>query len=430
MSLSLLPKLATKIENVRGQFPALVSSSGDFSPIYFDGPGGTQIPQSVIDAVGNYYRQGNSNLGGDFLTSQKTVELVQTAREYIATLVGAESAENIVFGANMTTLTLHFSRSISQTWQAGDNIILSELDHGGNRSAWECVALERNVTIHYLPVVDNQCQLDLQQLDYFFNERTRLVAVTAASNVTGTIVDLDCIITAAKKVGALTYIDAVHLLPHQRVNVSRLDCDFLAGSVYKFFGPHLGFVYGKSQHLNGFTPYKVFPAPEYPPNCWETGTLNFEALAGTIAAVDYIASLGEGTNLDEKLEDAYKNITSYEGYLATLWLEQLAALDGVSLYGLAAANMYSRTPTFALSFDELVPKDIARLLGEKNICTWSGHLYADKLIDALSLTELGGILRIGLTHYNTVEEVNQFFEGLKEILHVDGRGRRNTALKG
>jgi cysteine desulfurase family protein (TIGR01976 family) len=416
MSLSSLPKMANTIENVRQQFPALTPLNISPVPIYFDGPGGTQIPQSVIDAVGNYYRQGNSNLGGDFLASQKTVALVQSARERIASLVGAAASENIVFGANMTTLTLHFSRSISQSWQAGDNIILSESDHGGNRSAWESIAIERGVKIRYLPIKDHQCALNLQVLDSLINEKTKLVAVTAASNVTGTLTDLEYIISAAKKVGALTYIDAVHLLPHQRVNVSQLDCDFLAGSVYKFFGPHLGFVYGKSHHLENLTPYKVFPAPTYAPSCWETGTLNFEALAGAIAAVDYIASLGEGRTLDSQLDDAYVNIIAYEQYLTQLWLEKLSAIRGITLYGIPNADLCLRTPTFALSFEGRTPKEVARVLGGKNICTWSGHLYADKLIDALSLSNSGGILRVGLTHYNTVEEVDRFFDELSRIV--------------
>ncbi|MCV2402513.1 cysteine desulfurase-like protein [Marinomonas sp. C2222] len=411
------PKLLEQINSIRQQFPALNTQDSESLPIFFDGPGGTQIPTSVIAAVGDYYRQGNSNLGGDFSVSRKTVDIVNTARDCVATLVGATSPSTIVFGANMTSLTLSFSRSIGQTWQAGDNIILSEADHGGNRSAWKRIAEERGVHVHYIPIIDKKCALDLKYFDTLINNKTRLVAVTAASNVSGTRTDLEHIIKAAKENGAISYIDAVHLLPHQRLNVTELDCDFLAGSVYKFFGPHVGFVYGKKQHLEGFKPYKVEPAPTFPPNCWETGTLNFEALAGTVAAIHYMASLGEGDSLDEQLDDAYQNIIRYEHHLAKMCLDKLIAMPEVTIYGVHNDSYHERTPTFALSFANHQPKEIAQALGEKNIFTWSGHLYADKLIDSLGLSDKGGILRIGLTHYNTEAEVDLFIETLESILN-------------
>lgn len=415
------PKLLQNITQIRRQFPALEVSATDCqtmqrSPIFFDGPGGTQIPTSVITAVGDYYRQGNSNLGGDFIVSQKTVAMVDAARASVATFIGAPSPDNIVFGANMTSLTLHFSRSIAQSWKAGDNIILSVADHGGNRSAWERVAEERGVHVRYIPIVDYKCELDLQVFDELLDENTRLIAVTAASNVSGTLTDLPYIVQASKKYSVLTYIDAVHLLPHQRMNVEQLDCDFLVGSVYKFFGPHLGFVYGKKRYLENFIPYKVEPAPRYAPNCWETGTLNFEALAGTIAAIEYIASLGEGGILGDRLDDAYKNIAQYEHYLAKQCLDRLMTMPAVTVYGMPHADHQYRTPTFALSFENHHPKAVACKLGEKNIFTWSGHLYADKLIDSLGLTTAGGILRIGLTHYNTEEEVVRFLDALAQVV--------------
>ncbi|MGS2717569.1 cysteine desulfurase-like protein [Eionea flava] len=410
------PKLLEKIDAIRQQFPALNIQGADSQPVFFDGPGGTQIPDSVIAAVGDYYRQGNSNLGGDFSVSQTTVDIVTTARECIATLVGATSPDTIVFGANMTSLTLSFSRSIGQTWQAGDNIILSAADHGGNRSAWERIAVERGVHVHYIPIIDKQCVLDLTCFDALINEKTRLVAVTAASNVSGTRTDLEHIVRSAKVHGAMSYIDAVHLLPHQRINVDTLGCDFLAGSVYKFFGPHVGFIYGKKQHLENFKPYKVEPAPSYPPNCWETGTLNFEALAGTIAAIHYIASLGEGDSLDKQLDDAYQNIICYEHYLAKKCLDKLTAIPEVTLYGVHSSSYHERTPTFSLSFSNHHPKMVSKALGEKSIFTWSGHLYADKLIESIGLSETGGILRIGLTHYNTESEVDFFIDTLEKVL--------------
>ncbi|WP_163391816.1 cysteine desulfurase-like protein [Enterovibrio norvegicus] len=413
MSLS-LPLNATNIEQLRRQFPALQRDIEGSHPVYLDGPGGTQFPERVIDAISDYLRAGNSNLGGKFTVSRETVDVVAKAREYAATLVGAASPDNIFFGANMTSVTFSFSRALSQEWQAGDDVIVTEADHGANRSSWVMAARDRDVNVHHLPIKDRTGALDLDALDALLNEKTRLVALTAASNITGTITDLKAAIDKCHRVGAKVFVDAVHLLPHQLVDVVALDVDFLVGSAYKFYGPHLGFLYGKHEWLSSIAPYKVEPAPITPPHCWETGTLNFEVLSGFIAAIEYIASLGEGDTLRDKLETAYDHIHVYESALATYFLEQLASLDGVTLYGVDGVE--GRTATFALRFGDIDPAYVAEALGKQQIYVWSGHLYADKLTDAFGVTEKGGILRAGVMHYNTHQEIDRFFDALSAVL--------------
>ncbi|MEZ8823120.1 cysteine desulfurase-like protein [Vibrio amylolyticus] len=402
------------IETLRSQFPALSETNKALTPVYFDGPGGTQLPQSVIEGFSRYLKQGNSNLGGQFSVSQHTVSLVNTCREKAASLFGAASKDEIVFGANMTTMAFHFSRAISQDWQPGDEIILSDADHGSNRSSWAMAAKDKGVTVHYVPVVDATCNLDLDKFQSLLNEKTRLVAITAASNLSGTMVDIDKVTALAKANGSVVFIDAVHLLPHQIVNVQQLGADFVAGSAYKFFGPHLGVIYGRKEQLEKYTPYKVEPAPTHAPNCWETGTLNFEALSAFSATIDYLSSLGEGESLREQLVSAYENIHQYEQSLARYFLLRLTEFPSIELFGEPTEE--NRTATFALRFGETSPSDVAKHLGEHEIYTWSGHLYADRLTDALGVTDKGGILRVGLMHYNTKDEIDRFFHALESIL--------------
>ncbi|MGY3569440.1 cysteine desulfurase-like protein [Vibrio paucivorans] len=409
-----LPLNAKSVEALREQFPALNNTNNGQTPVYFDGPGGTQLPLSVIAGFGIYLNHGNSNLGGRFSVSENTVSLVDECRTKAAALFGAASKDEIVFGANMTTMAFHFSRAISQEWQAGDEIILSDADHGANRSSWAMAAKDKGVKVHYLPVKDNTCNLDLDKLQSLLNEKTRLVAVTAASNLSGTIVDIEKVTRLAKANGSVVFIDAVHLLPHQIVDVQALGADFVAGSAYKFFGPHLGVLFGRKEMLEKYQPYKVEPAPKHAPNCWETGTLNFEALSAFSSAIDYIASLGEGSDLRAKLVSAYDNVHQYEQSLATYFLARLSEFPSIELFGESTSN--NRTATFALRFGSINPADVAAHLGEREIYTWSGHLYADRLTDALGITEKGGILRVGLMHYNTKAEIDRFFSALSSVL--------------
>ncbi|PSV54403.1 cysteine desulfurase-like protein [Photobacterium sp. GB-3] len=406
--------LSQHVDQLRKQFPALNCEVDGRQAIYFDGPGGAQQPLSVIESYGNYLKQGNTNLGGHFSVSRKTVELVDTCREKAAALFGAEKKEEIIFGANMTSMTFHFSRAISNDWKEGDEIILSTADHGSNRSSWAMAAQDKGVKVHYIPILDNTCQLDLEAFERLLNDKTRLIAVTAASNLSGTLVDIEKITRLSKANGSVVYIDAVHLLPHKIINVASLGADFVAGSAYKFFGPHLGVLYGRQQALEYYSPYKVEPAPSYSPNCWETGTLNFEALSAFSSTIDYLASLGHGRCLREQLESGYENIGNYESFLASKFLTRLKDYPLIELFG--EPSIDNRTATFALRFGELNPAEVAAHLGEQEIYTWSGHLYADMLTDALNITKKGGILRVGLMHYNTEEEIERFFIALDQIL--------------
>lgn len=403
---------------IRNQFPALHQKINGQLPIFFDGPGGTQVPQRVINAISEFWQQGNSNIGGSFAASEKISQLVDHARQVACDLLGANNKKSIVFGANMTTLTFHISRSIAQNWQAGDNIILSELDHGANRSCWEALAIEKNVTVQYIKIKDNRCELNLEQFRLMINQRTQLVAITGACNLTGNITPIEEIVALARTYQALTYVDAVHLVPHKKVNVELLGCDFLVCSSYKFFGPHLGVLYAKLEVLEKLKPQKVKPASNALPNCWETGTANFSALAGFIAAVEYMASLGEGSTLQKQLECAYKNISDIEHSQAQYFLKKLKTFQQITLIGLPI-NQEARTATFALQFTDVSPHEIAKRLGENNIYTWAGHMYADQLIEALNINKSEGVLRVGITHYNTHEEIDYFFNKLEQILNSD-----------
>ncbi|WGV98665.1 cysteine desulfurase-like protein [Vibrio sp. YMD68] len=407
------PLNSNNVNRLREQFPALGALNNGLSPVYFDGPGGTQLPTSVIEGFGAYLLRGNSNLGGRFSVSENTVSLVDVCRQKAAALFGASSKDEIVFGANMTTMAFHFSRAISQDWQAGDEIILSDADHGANRSSWAMAAEDKGVKVHYVPIKDASCNLDLEVFQSLLNEKTRLVAMTAASNLSGTLVDVKKVTDLAKANGSVVFIDAVHLLPHQILNVQELGADFVAGSAYKFFGPHLGVLFGRQALLKKYRPYKVEPAPTYAPNCWETGTLNFEALSAFSGAIDYLASLGEGGDLRTKLASAYGNIHQYETSLSIYFLERLHEFPTIELLGEPGAD--NRTATFALRFGEIDPAKVATHLGEHEIYTWSGHLYADRLTDALGVTHKGGILRVGLMHYNTKEEIDRFFQVLSDM---------------
>lgn len=408
-----LPLNRNNVTALRARFPALQRTIDGVLPVYLDGPGGTQLPEPVIEAFSAYLKKGNSNLGGKFQISRETVDVVADARHHAAALLNARP-DDIVFGANMTSLTFSFSRALSQQWEAGDEVIVSVTDHGANRSSWIMAARDRGVIVHHLPIKDRRGELDLDALDALLNTRTKLVAVTAASNITGTITDLDAVIAKSHAVGAKVFVDAVHLLPHQLMDVKALDVDFLAGSAYKFYGPHLGFLYGKPQWLSSVTPYKVEPAPNFAPSCFETGTLNFEALSAFIATIVYLASLGEGESLRSRLTSGYDNLHQYESSLSAYFLERLKSLESAELYGIDSIE--GRTATFALRFGDRDPSFIAEALGKQQIYVWNGHLYADKLTDAFGVTDKGGILRVGLMHYNTFEEIDRFFDALNTVL--------------
>jgi cysteine desulfurase family protein (TIGR01976 family) len=408
------------IAQLREQFPALMQSVDGKSPIFLDGPGGSQVPQSVLNAMSAYLGHYNSNLGGAFFSSDKTVELMANARQAAADLLNAPSAQNIVFGPNMTSLTFSFSRAISRDWQAGDEIIVTNADHFSNVSSWQQAAEDKGVKVNTTLINEADCSLDMTQFESLLNSKTKLVAVTYASNTTGSINDIKRFIELAHAVGALVYVDAVHYAPHELIDVQALDCDFLACSAYKFFGPHLGMVYGKKEHLEGFTPYKVEPAKDVAPGRWETGTQSFEAMAGFIAAVDYIAAISElddGHTRRENLTAAFAKTKQHEMALSEHFLTRLVNYPRIKLYGIDDFDrLNERTPTFALTFEGLEPRAVSEFLGKQHICVWDGHFYAQGLCKQLNVLDTGGVVRIGCMHYNTVEELDKLFDMFDELL--------------
>ncbi|MDF2152373.1 cysteine desulfurase-like protein [Vibrio sp. CAU 1672] len=407
------------LNQIREQFSALGQYHNDRPVTFFDGPGGSQVPQSVLDSMTQYLGQYNSNLGGHYFSSRKTVDVMHNARESAQALLNAPSSGNVVFGANMTSLTFQLSRAISRDWQAGDEVIVTSLDHYSNVSSWQQAAEDKGVIVHQVRVNQHDCTLDMEHLLSLLSENTRLVAVTYASNTTGSIVDVKQVIQAAHQVGAQVYVDAVHYAPHHLIDVQELGCDFLVCSAYKFFGPHVGIAYVADQWLHSLKPYKVEPASNIGPGRFETGTQSFEALAGLSAAVRYLAQWGdEGQPLRKQLEQSYVLYNQHEQQLSAHFLHRLDALQGIRLYGIADENVLLRTPTFALTFDKLSPELVAKTLGEHNICVWNGHFYAQGLVQQLGLLDSGGVVRIGCMHYNTVEEIDMLFDVLENMLSL------------
>lgn len=402
---------------LRAQFPALTLEVNGKTAVFLDGPGGTQSPQSVIDAMGGYLAFGSSNSGGPFITSQHADAITAQARQAMADLLNAARPEEIAFGQNMTSLTMSFSRALARTWEAGDEIIVTRLDHDANISPWLLAAEDRGVLVRWLDFHPEDCTLALAQLPDLLNEKTRLLAITYASNAVGTIVDVKTAVAQAHAAGALVYVDAVHYTPHGLVDVQDLDCDFLACSVYKFFGPHTGVLYGKYAHMDNLTAYKVRPASSQPPGKWETGTQSFESLAGVTAAVNYIAAVGgEAGTRRERIVQSMAHTQAYEIALSERFLAGATAVSGLKVYGITdVERLAARTPTFAISLDGYAPAEIAAKLGEQGIFVWDGHYYAVAVMERLGLLDKGGLVRIGFAHYNTFAEVERLLEALQAL---------------
>lgn len=405
---------------IRAQFPALAQEINGQPVIFFDGPGGTQVPQQVIDAITNYLIFSNANTHGAFVTSARTDEVIAAAHAAMADLLGCASDE-VVFGANMTTLTFALSRSLSRELQPGDEIIVTQLDHDANVAPWRALE-ERGVVVRVVDINTENCTLNMADLKRQLGERTRLVAVGYASNAVGTINDVAEVVKLAHAVGALVFVDAVHYAPHGPLDVKQLDCDFLTCSPYKFFGPHLGVLYGKRSHLTRLQPYKVRPSSDELPYRWETGTQNHEGFAGVVAAVDYLAQLGRRTrstplsNRRAALLAAMEAIRSYERELSELLVAGLLQIPSLSFYGINdPAHFFWRTPTVAVRLAGYTPHQLAQELGERGIFTWYGNYYALNLTERLGVESSGGMLRIGLVHYNTVEEVHRLLKALSEV---------------
>ena len=395
------------------------SSLDSTSVAFLDGPGGTQIPATVLEAMQNYLIQANANAHGAFITSAKTDALMAEARSATADFLGCDPDE-IVFGPNMTSLTFMLSRSLGRSLRPGDEIIVTQLDHDANIAPWEALQ-EKGVIIRYVDIQTADCTLDLNHLKQLLNEHTCLVAVGYASNAVGTINDVSEIVQLAHAYGAVVFVDAVHYAPHGVIDVRELDCDFLVCSAYKFFGPHVGILYGKRQHLTSLRPYKVAPAPEVGPARWETGTPNFEGIAGVVATLQYIESLGHRVSRDittrrEAMIAAMSAIQSYEQQLSATLVKGLLEIPGLTFYGIRDRDqLHRRTPTVSIRLAGMSPEDVARQLGDRGIFTWHGNFYAQKLTTRLGVEKTGGLLRIGMVHYNTLSEVQRMLQALHEI---------------
>jgi cysteine desulfurase family protein (TIGR01976 family) len=410
---------AFDVEALRRQFPALSIDDGGRPVALFDGPGGTQVPETVIAAVADYYRTSNANHDGPFLTSRRSDARVHEAHQAMADMLGAASADEIKFGANMTSLTFHISRSIGATLASGDEIVVTILDHEGNVGPWKALAADRGLVVRTVDIRESDVTLDLATLDAVLSDRTRLVAVGYASNAVGTINPVAEIVRRAHAVGAWTYVDAVHAAPHLPIDVQALGTDFLACSTYKFFGPHAGVLYGRADVLEALPTYKLRPAYDK----FETGTGNFEGLAGVTAAVDYLAGVGVtcgGTPADRSRRDrvigGMSAIRNYELALYRHLADGLDAIPGLTMFGIIDRLRFDeRTPTAALRLDGIAPRDVAAALGDEGIAVWDGDFYATGLIERLGLAESGGVVRIGLTHYNTAAEVDRLVDALGRI---------------
>lgn len=401
---------------VRSQFPSLAREVNGHRAAFLDGPGGTQVPQRVIDAISDYLRAHNANTGGAYATSQETDSVISGARAAMADFLGS-GPDEIVFGPNMTTLTFAISRAIGRDLTAGDEILLTHLDHDANISPWRALE-KRGVKIQFAEIHEDDCTLNLDDLARKINSRTKVVAVGYASNAVGTINDVKTIIRLAHDAGALAYIDAVHYAPHGPIDVRELDCDFLACSTYKFFGPHMGVLFGKREHLARLQPYKVRANTNAVPQRWEWGTLNHECIAGISACVEYLADLGrsvaECSDRRHALAAAYSAIQTHERKLMQRMLLGLGEIPGLRLYGISdTSRLESRCPTFAVRIDGHTPLELATKLGERGIFTWDGNYYAINLTERLGVEQRGGFLRIGLVHYNTEEEVDRLLDGLR-----------------
>ena len=411
---------ALDISWIRSQFPSFAEKVNGHPAAYLDGPGGTQVPQRVIDAISNYLNHSNANTNGAYATSFRTNETIAGARAAMADFFGCDSDE-VVFGFNMTSLTFAMSRAIGRELRPGDEIVLTLLDHDANFSPWNALE-ELGVTIRRVAVNKADCTLDMSDLAQKINSHTKLVAVGYASNAVGTINDVKEVVRLAHSVGALAYIDAVHYAPHGPIDVRALDCDFLVCSSYKFFGPHMGVLYGNREHLKRLHPYKVRANTDESPYCWEWGTLNHEGIAGTTACVEYIADIGRKVKPSSDTRRgailaAYDEIVKYERALCERLIHGLRDFRGLKVYGITdPQRFHGRCPTIALRIDGHAPLQLATKLGKRGLFTWDGNYYALNLTEQLDVEKDGGFLRIGLFHYNTVEEVDRLLGALKEMV--------------
>jgi cysteine desulfurase family protein (TIGR01976 family) len=404
---------------VRQQFPSLQTQVNGQTAAFLDGPAGTQVPRQVVDAIQQYLLHDNANTCGAFATSRWTDATIAGARQAMADFFNC-AADEVSFGQNMTTITFALSRAIGRELKAGDEVVVTTLDHDANVAPWRALE-EKGVIVRQVDIREADCTLDLTDLKRKITNKTKLVAVGYASNAVGTINPVEEITKIAHTAGALVFIDAVHYAPHGPIDVQALDCDFLACSPYKFFGPHMGTLYGKREHLMRFAPYKVRPAPDALPDRWETGTQVQELIAGIAAAVEYLAELGRrhdaaATDRRSALLAAYRVTHPHEMTLLAQLMQGLEKIRELRIFGITDPKRFGeRCSTVSVRVNGHTPTEVATFLGERGIFTWDGNFYALNLTERLGVQAGGGLLRIGLVHYNTAEEVERLLAGLHEF---------------
>jgi cysteine desulfurase family protein (TIGR01976 family) len=416
------------VHALRAQFPALRQTHGDQPVVFLDNPGGTQVPQTVSDAISDYLIHHNANHDGAFATSQRSDAILHEAHCAMADLLNSASPDEIVFGPNMTTLALSISRALSRELGPGDEIIVTRMDHDANIAPWLLVAEDTGATVRWADFDVEDYTLDMAALRELINPKTKIVAVGYASNATGTVHDVKTIVDWAHAAGALVFVDAVQYAPHGPIDVQALGCDLLACSAYKFFGPHQGVLYGRYALLDRLQAYKVRPAPALPPGKFETGTQNHEGIAGTLAAVNYLAGIGRqygapfvshfpdltGRRLD--LKTGMTVLREYDHILSAAILDELEALPGVQIHGVTdRRRLVERVPTVSFTWGDRHPREIAEALGAQGIYVWDGHYYALSVVERLGLVDSGGMVRIGAVHYNTVDEIRRLGDTLRAM---------------
>lgn len=401
------------VEAARAQFPALALRDGATSRIYFDNPAGTQVPHQVIDRTVECLTAKNANLGGYFTTTVEVGDLVDAAHQACADFYNAASPDEIVFGQNMTTLTLHMSRCLGRRFERGDEIILSSMDHDANVAPWLLLAEDLGLTVRWMEFDPETYEFPEDALEKVLTDKTRLVALGYASNCTGTVNPVKHFAAQAHAAGGIVYVDAVQFAPHYAIDVQDLGADILVSSAYKWFGPHQGILWGRGDLLAETFGYKVRPAGDDAPHKFETGTLSHEGMAGTLGAVEYLEQFGEGASRRARLTSAWDAIAAHEQSLTRRLIEGLSSFKALTIRGITSANaMHRRVPTVSFTIDGRNPDDLAKAFAADGIFVWSGHNYAIEPIRRMGLQDCGGVLRVGLAHYNTAEEVDVLLTSL------------------